>query len=77
MVQWFYRDAAFFRCPDKWRSKRVHLPHPTIRLRYGHRRAICGNIPLLDVGDHMQVVNPRESQKCLKCSKISKTSVVE
>lgn len=70
--EWFYRDASFFRSPNIRTPKRVHLPHPTALSRYGHKRALCGNIPLLDKNESGKITNPREPQKCKRCSKIHK-----
>jgi hypothetical protein len=64
VIRWFRRDASFWSNPNVRSVKRVHVAHPENMSRFGHKRAICGNIALLE---DYAVPNPPESMKCKRC----------
>ena len=67
VIAWFQRDASFWSSPDTRRIKRVHLQHPESMSKYGHARALCGNIALIDDFDGGEFPNPPQSMKCKRC----------
>ena len=67
VIAWFQRDASFWTSPNTTTVKRVHIRHPTKRSRFGHRRALCGDIPLLDDEDSGEFPEPPETMKCKRC----------
>lgn len=67
VIAWFRRDASWWSSPDTRTIKRVHVRHPESKSRYGHSRALCGNIALIDEADGGEFRNPPQSLKCKRC----------
>lgn len=64
---WYRRDASFWSNPDTRKAKRVHLMHADSVSRYGHPRALCGNVPLISDDDGGEFPDPPEAMKCMRC----------
>jgi len=71
-MKWFSRDASFLAKPNTRTAKVVHLQHPESISRFGHSRALCGNIALIDSKDYGEFPNPTESMKCKRCLRCMK-----
>jgi len=69
VIKWFQRDASFWRCPNTRSVKLVHLRHPESLSKYGHSRALCGNVALIDEDDGGEFPNPSEGLKCKRCKR--------
>lgn len=70
VIRWFSRDASFWSSPNVRSVKRVHVAHLEYKSRYGHPRAMCGNIALID---DYEFPNPPESMKCKRCLRCIKS----
>lgn len=74
VIAWFRRDASFWSSPDARTIKRVHIRHPNSQSRFGHSRALCGNVALIDDESYGEFVNPPESLKCKRCLRCLESS---
>lgn len=74
VIAWFSRDASFWSSPDTRTVKRVHLRHPESQSRYGHSRALCGNVALIDGSNGGEFPNPPQTMKCKRCLRCLESS---
>lgn len=69
-MDWFPRDASWWRKPDTTRLKKVHLMHPDRKAIHGQNTALCsGRIVLVE---SMPVDDPSEWRQCERCRNMQK-----